>query len=296
MQNRPRGLRELCGLLGYSPQAYYQHDQYTEERVFKEEEVIQQVLAHRRLQPRLGGRKLLVLMQQQGLGMGRDAFFELLKEQGLLVRSKRRSVRTTFSAHRFRKYPNLINGFIADRPNQLWVSDITYIRLQGDKFAYLSLITDAYSRKIIGFQLSHDLSSASPLKALQMALAQRESQSPLIHHSDRGTQYCSRGYTKLLTKNGILISMTQSGNPRDNAIAERVNGILKMEYLTKCYLDMKAARKAVSEVIPVYNNARPHTSLDMMTPEQAHRHSGFIKRRWKNYYPILNRKEVIYSQ
>lgn len=296
MQNRVRGLRELCGLLGYSPQAYYQHDQYTEDRVFKEEELIQQVLAHRRLQPRLGGRKLLVLMQQQGLGMGRDAFFELLKEQGLLVRRKRKSVRTTFSAHRFRKYSNLINGLTVERPDQLWVSDITYIRLQGDKFAYLSLITDAYSRKIIGFQLSHSLSSASPVKALQMALAQRKSELPLIHHSDRGTQYCSRGYIKLLKKNGILISMTQSGNPRDNAIAERVNGILKMEYLTTCYQDVKTARQAVNEVIPVYNSARPHASLDMMTPDQAHRHTGYIKRRWKNYYPVLNRKEAIYLQ
>jgi putative transposase len=297
MQSRPRGLRELCGLLGYSPQAYYQYDQHAEQRIFKEEELIQQVMAHRRLQPRLGGRKLLVVMQQymqqDGLGIGRDAFFELLRERGLLVRRKRRRVRTTFSAHRFRKYANLINGFTPERPDQLWVSDITYIRLQGDSFAYLSLVTDAYSRKIIGFCVSHDLSSASPLKALHMALAQRKGNLPLIHHSDRGTQYCSRGYVKLLKNKGVHISMTQSGNPRDNAIAERVNGILKQEYLTKIYPDVKTARQAVSAIVPVYNGSRPHASLDMLTPEQAHQTTGYIKRRWKNYYPTKSGKEII---
>lgn len=296
MEERSHGLRELCGLLGYSPQAYYQYAHHTEGRVFKEEELIQQVLAHRRLQPRLGGRKLLFVMQQymqqDGLGIGRDAFFELLRERGLLVRRKRKGVRTTFSAHRFRKYPNLINELIVERPDQLWVSDITYIRLQQEKFAYLSLVTDAYSRKIVGFCVSHDLSAANCIKALQMALSQRTSALALIHHSDRGTQYCSRGYTQLLKKKGLLISMTQSGNPRDNAIAERVNGILKMEYLTKQYGDVKTARSAVSAVIPVYNGARPHASLDMMTPDQAHQRTGNIQRRWKNYYSTSNRKEV----
>jgi putative transposase len=297
MQSRARGLRELCGLLGYSPQAYYQYDHHVEDRIFKEEELIQQVLAHRRLQPRLGGRKLLVVMEhymeQEGLGMGRDAFFELLSARGLLVRRKRRRVRTTFSAHRFRKYPNLINGLIVDRPDQLWVSDITYLRLQGENFAYLSLLTDAYSRKILGFCVSADLCAANCIKALQMALASRKGELPLIHHSDRGTQYCSRGYTQLLKKKGILISMTQSGNPRDNAIAERVNGILKQEYLTKICPDIKTARQAVSSVIPVYNGSRPHASLDMLTPDQAHQRTGYIKRRWKNYYLTESRKEVI---
>ena len=296
MQSRSRGLRELCGLLGYSRQAYYQHDQYLEDRVFKEEELIQQIFAHRRLQPRLGGRKLLAVMeeymQQDGLGIGRDAFFALLRDRGLLVRSKRYRPRTTFSMHRFKKYPDLIKGFTADRPNQLLVSDITYIRLAGRSFAYLSLITDAYSRKIIGFFVSHDLSAASCLKALQMALAQRPNDLPLIHHSDRGTQYCSRQYTRLLKRKGIAISMTQNGNPRDNAIAERVNGILKDELLKAVYPDMGAARDAVKAAVPVYNCLRPHASLDMMTPEKAHQQTGYIKRRWKNYYPTNNGKEV----
>lgn len=297
MQNRPRGLRELCGLLGYSPQAYYQYDHVVEKRGFTEEELIQQVLAHRRLQPRLGGRKLLVVMQQymdqDGMSVGRDAFFELLRERGLLVRKKRLRVRTTFSAHRFKKYANLIVGLNVERPDQLWVSDITYIRLADNKFAYLSLVTDAYSRKIIGFCVSKDLSAASCIKALQMAMDQRKGDLPLIHHSDRGTQYCSSGYIKLLKRKGCQISMTQSGNPRDNAIAERVNGILKQEFLTNSYQDVMSAKQAVHSAIPVYNSSRPHASLDMMTPEQAHQTTGYIKRRWRNYYHIRYRKEVV---
>jgi putative transposase len=183
MQLRARGLRELCGLLGYSSQAYYQHLKATEIRSFRQEELIQQVLEYRRLQPRLGARKLLTLIEPV---IGRDAFFELLRDNGLLVRRKRSRVRTTFSAHRFRKYPDLTRDLVPERANQLWVSDITYIRVKQD-FAYLSLVTDAYSRKIIGFCLSHDLSTDSCLSALRMALATRITDAPLIHHSDRGT-------------------------------------------------------------------------------------------------------------
>jgi putative transposase len=277
-----RGLRELCGLLGYSSQAYYKYLKATESRTFKQEELIQQVLEHRRLQPRLGARKLLSLMQPE---IGRDAFFELLRAGGLLVRRKRYRVRTTFSCHRFRKYQNLVNNLVPERANQLWVSDITYIRV-GQDFAYLSLITDAYSRKIIGFCLSHDLSTDSCLSALRMALSGRlTTDQPLVHHSDRGTQYCSQAYTGLLNKEGIAISMTQSGNPRDNAIAERVNGILKMELLKESYSNIGIAYKSVKQAISIYNTLRPHSSLDMLTPGKAHEKTGLLKRRWRNYYP-----------
>jgi len=282
MQLRSHGLRELCGLLGYSSQAYYQYNHSTEKRTFKQEELIQQVLAHRRLQPRLGARKLLALMQPE---MGRDALFELLRENGLLVRRKRYRVRTTFSCHRFRKYQNLVKDLVPERANQLWVSDITYIRVKQD-FAYLSLVTDAYSRKIIGFFMSHDLSTDNCLSALRMALATRLTDQPLIHHSDRGTQYCSQAYTGLLNKKGIAISMTQSGNPRDNAIAERVNGILKMELLKENYDNITIAYKSVKQAISIYNTLRPHSSLDMLTPEKAHVITGQLKRRWRNYYPV----------
>ena len=275
-------MRELCGLLGYSSQAYYQYNYQTEKRTFRYEEFIQQVLAHRRLQPRLGTRKLFELIRPE---MGRDAFFELLRDSGLLVRRKRYRVRTTFSSHRFRKYPDLRRDLVPERADQLWVSDITYIRVRDD-FAYLSLITDAYSRKIIGFELSHDLSTDNCLTALKMALSTRLTDQPLIHHSDRGTQYCSKAYTELLNKKNITISMTQSGNPRDNAIAERVNGILKMEFLDKKYNNINIAYKAVKDAIYIYNTKRPHSSLDMLTPEKAHQGAGPLRRRWRNYYPV----------
>jgi transposase InsO family protein len=287
MEIRSRGLRELCGLLGHSPQAYYQYLKATESRTFDQEQLIQQVLEHRRLQPRSGGAKLRELIQPD---MGRDAFFTLLRENGLLVRRKRYRVRTTFSCHRFRKYPDLVRELIPERAGELWVSDITYIRV-GQGFAYLSLVTDAYSRKIIGFGLSHDLSTDSCLSALRMALATRLTDQPLIHHSDRGTQYCSKAYTQLLKRKSIAISMTQSGNPRDNAIAERVNGILKMELLKERYDDIKTAYRGIVQAIEIYNNLRPHSSVDMLTPEKAHQRTGPIKRRWRNYYPIKE-KEV----
>lgn len=216
--------------------------------------------------------------------MGRDAFFELLRANGLLVRRKRSYARTTFSYHRFRKYPDLARELVPGRANQLWVSDITYIRV-GQDFAYLSLVTDAYSRKIIGFCLSHDLSTDSCLKALKMALVTRLTDLPLIHHSDRGIQYCSRAYIHLLKKKGIGISMTQSGNPRDNAIAERVNGILKQELLKEYYDNIGIAYTNIKQAIAIYNTLRPHSSVDMLTPENAHTKTGQIKRRWRNYYP-----------
>jgi transposase InsO family protein len=289
MQRRSRGLRELCRLLGYTSQAYYQYRKGFEKRTLKEELLIRQVLYHRRLQPRLGARKLLVMlqpfMQAHQINTGRDMFFELLQVNGLLVRKRKRNKpRTTFSDHWFRKYPDLVKGLAPGRPDQIWVSDITYIHLPGKKFAYLSLVTDAYSRKIVGFCLSDGLAADGPVAALQMAVKQRETDAPLIHHSDRGIQYCSQDYVNVLNKNQLSISMTQSGDPRDNAIAERVNGILKQELLKEVYPCLKQARQEVSTAIEVYNKHRPHSSLDMLTPEQAHIKTGEITRRWKNYY------------
>lgn len=274
-------MRELCGLLGYSAQAYYQYLKVTERRSFRQEELVQQVLAYRREQPRIGTRKLFSLLRPD---MGRDAFFALLRESGLLVRQRRRYIRTTFSCHRFRKYADLSKELVISGPGQLWVSDITYIRA-GQDFSYLSLVTDAYSRKIIGFSLSHALSTDNCLQALKMAIRQWDGDGPLIHHSDRGIQYCSVAYTGLLKQKGIVISMTQSGNPRDNAIAERVNGILKIELLQERYTDFSSARQSIRKAVAIYNTLRPHTSLDMMTPDKAHEMTGPIKRRWQNYYP-----------
>jgi putative transposase len=286
MQSQTRGLREVCRLLGYTRQAYYQSQALSANWALKEDLVIQQVLQHRVLQPRIGGRKLLdmmtLFMGNHSIDMGRDMLFDLLRDNDLLIRmKKRKEPRTTDSNHWLKKYPDLIRNIVLNRPDELWVSDITYIRLPGKKFGYLSLVTDAYSRKIVGFCMNYDLSAEGPVKALKQALKGRASAAPLIHHSDRGSQYCSDIYVKLLNDNAINISMTQSGNPRDNALAERVNGILKQELLKDLYLNIKKAQQAITEAIDIYNRIRPHSSVDMMTPEKAHTITGPIMRRWK---------------
>jgi len=294
-QSTPRCINELCSLLGFSRQAFYQHKREEEKEVFGEELIVQEVLRQRKVMKRLGGRKLMVrmnnFMQQHAIGMGRDAFFDLLRENGLLIRRRRSRPYTTNSRHWLRKYPNLIEGFIPIAPNQLWVSDITYIRLQNE-FAYLSLITDAYSHKIVGFYLCEDLSAKGCINALKMALKSLPEKHRLIHHSDRGVQYCSTDYVALLEKEHIRISMTQTGNPKENPMAERVNGILKEELLEDVFLSLSDAREQVAIAISIYNFQRPHLSIDMLTPAEAHNSEGHIIKRWKNYYSYKKETEV----
>ena len=275
-------------MLGYSRQAFYQQKKQSEKESLQHDLLINEVLKIRKIQKRLGGRKLFHMLerfiQEHYISIGRDAFFDLLSERKLLVRKrKRRKPITTFSDHWMRKYPNLIEGFYPTAPNQLWVSDITFIVLV-NCFAYLSLITDAYSRKIVGFYLSIDLSAEGCVKALNMALNDNPVLGKLIHHSDRGSQYCCSDYVKILNDIYIKISMTQNGDPKENAIAERVNGILKDELLDKVYLDYKQAVKGVAVAISTYNHQRPNGSIDYLTPYEAHFRSGELKRRWKNYY------------
>lgn len=284
----------LCSLLGYSRQAYYQHLKVQEQEALQGDLLVQEVLRIRKNQKRIGVRKLLVMMnvfmQQHTIQIGRDAFFDLLRKQGLLVRKRKRSrPQTTFSHHWLRKYQNLVTGFIPTAPNQLWVSDITYIHLHNG-FAYLSLITDAYSRKIVGFYLCEDLSARGCVLALRMALENNPLRDKLIHHSDRGLQYCSADYVKLLQDNNIRISMTQNGDPLENALAERVNGILKDELLEVSYSSLAEAQQAVAMAISTYNHQRPHSSVDMLTPVIAHTKIGELKKHWKNYY---KRKEEV---
>ena len=225
--------------------------------------------------------------------IGRDAMFDLLADRGLLVsKRKRRGPVTTLSKHRFKKYPNIVRDFIPIAPNQLWVSDITYIHL-ADGFAYLSLITDAYSRKIVGFCLSKDLSARGPLAALKMALVSNPYRDGLIHHSDRGVQYCCDEYVKLLEHHQVKISMTEKGDPLENALAERVNGILKQELLEELFPDFETAQREVAIACSTYNHLRPHGSIDNLKPAHAHQLSGTIKRRWTNYYLKNKRKEVL---
>jgi putative transposase len=288
----------LCSLSGYSRQAYYQHLQAVQKEALQVELIIQQVVRIRTTQKKVGTRKLLLMMQPfftaHQLQIGRDAFFDLLREHGLLIRKNRRSKpMTTWSDHWLRKYPNLIRGFIPVAANQLWVSDITYIHL-ADSFAYLLLITDAYSRKVVGFCLSADLSAQGCIHALKMAFRATAHTKQLIHHSDRGVQYCSADYVALLKKRKVKISMTENGDPLENAIAERVNGILKEELLEEVYPCFEQAQKAVAIAISTYNFQRLHSSVDMLTPAQAHLQQGALKKHWKNYYnSTTKQKEVV---
>jgi len=234
--------------------------------------------------PRIGTRKLQYLIQDDlkklEIKIGRDVLFDFLRAEHLLIRPKRSYIKTTNSKHWMKKYPNLLRDIQIHRPEQVWVSDITYIKTdQG--YRYLSLVTDAYSKKIMGYQLSPNLSVDGPLKALNMAIKARKFKSDLIHHSDRGLQYCSVDYIKCLSDNHINISMTQNGDPYENAIAERMNGILKYEFLlVDGFDDEHIAMKVIAQAINIYNHERPHLSWNMLTPEQAHKKSGIILRKW----------------
>jgi len=231
---------------------------------------------------RWGGRKLHKLLQEEmdgfSLKIGRDKLFDLLREHGMLVKPRKRNYYTTQSHHWLRKYDNLIENLVITKPNQLWVSDITYVKFDSQVY-YLYLITDAYSQKIVGYYTSTNLKAESAIKALQMGLKNNsvKQANSLIHHSDRGIQYCSKAYTDLLAKYKIYISMTKPASPQENAIAERVNGILKEEWLYDLATESsKAPQQLISEVIKIYNQLRPHNSLANSTPEQIH-NLGFLR-------------------
>ena len=283
-------------LLGYSRQSYYQGVKFIQQKAYETDIIIEEVLRYRKHQKRIGTRKLFEEMQSflaaHHFQIGRDAMFDLLSERGLLVKKrKRRGCVTTLSKHRFKKYPNIIRDFTPIAPNQLWVSDITYIHLPNG-FAYLSLITDAYSRKIVGFYLSKDLTANGPLQALKMALKTNPNITGLIHHSDRGVQYCCDAYVKLLNDKKIKISMTENGDPLENAIAERVNGILKGELLEEVFPSFETAQRDIAIACSTYNHLRPHGSIDNLKPAEAHQKTGEIKKRWKNYWQLKKEKEV----
>ena len=238
---------------------------------------------------------------QHNVKMGRDKFFDLLRNNGLLIKKKHRRARTTFSYHRFHKYPNLIKELETTRVNQVIVTDITYLYLSGvDKFAYLFLVTDLHSRKILGYNISDNLSAISGVKALRMALKNMSDTSNTIHHSDRGVQYCSNEYTKILKKNNIRISMTENSDPLENAVAERINKTLKEEFTEDkqiSFSNYKEAKIIMKQIIKFYNDERPHRSNEYYTPSIAYELNKNLKRKWKNYYkvyPILNSKDLIY--
>lgn len=254
----------------------------------------------RKAHPRIGGKKLHCLLKEKflerGIKMGRDALFDLLAANRLLIRRRRRNVVTTFSRYRFRKYPNLIKGLVVDRPNQLWVSDITYW-FTHYRCLYISLVTDVYSKRIMGYAVAPNLQAVNCRNALQMGLEQidREVGKFLIHHSDRGIQYCSGEYVGLLDSYHVQISMTENGDPLENAVAERVNGIIKNEYLAhQPVFSLAQAQAVLKQVVYLYNYKRPQFSCDMLVPQEAHQKQGHLKRRWKSViFPKQPKKESV---
>jgi transposase InsO family protein len=278
----------LCGLFGKTRHAYYDHLWRSGRESMKEELILQFVYQIRSSLPRLGTRKMLFLLQPQlashGISVGRDYLFELLDAHKLLIRRRRKKVFTTDSRHWMHKYPNRIRDLDIVRPEQLWVSDMTYIRVMS-QWGYLSLITDAFSRKIMGYCFRSDMLAAGCISALQMAFDNRSYGSePLIHHSDRGVQYCCKEYIELLKAAQISISMTERGDPYENALAERMNGILKSEFnLYDSSSNFEQTRQKINQSIKAYNELRPHGSCDYLTPEQAHRQDNVLQKRWKNY-------------
>lgn len=228
----------------------------------------------RQLMPRLGGRKLYFMLQpglaEKAIKIGRDRFFDWLRRQNLLVKRKRWYVHTTQSHHRFWVHENLTSELTINKPNQLWVSDITYLKTL-DGFCYLALITDAYSRKIVGYDVSDSLELEGCRRALRLAIQTASNLEQLIHHSDRGIQYCSNQYTELLRQNGVRISMAAKGNCYENALAERVNGILKDEFnLDITFKNKDQAVRAVHQSVYIYNQHRPHWSIGLLTPNEQH--------------------------
>lgn len=238
---------------------------------------MQHVLRERSCQPRLGTRKLHYLLNEQirlGVHVGRDRLFRVLKEHRLLIQPKRAYHKTTNSHHRFRCHPNLLKPserqVLPAGPGHVWVADITYLPVrQGE--AYLSLVTDAYSRKIVGYHVHDNLKASSVVCAYKAALRSKAGKAGLIHHSDRGVQYCSEMYQKIHRKHGVICSMTDGYDCYQNAIAERVNGILKTEYLPTRSDNIEQARKLVDEAVKTYNTKRPHLALKYKTPDEVHR-------------------------
>ena len=251
-------------------------------------------MQQRREQPRLGTLKVYKIikptLEEMQIKQGRDKFFNTMRENRMLIQKKKCFHKTTDSNHWFRKYPNLIKGKVFSRSEQVWVSDITYIKTELGHM-YLSLITDLYSKKIMGSSLSNNLKAEGPIKALKTALAQRQfNNRKLIHHSDRGFQYCCDEYIKLLKCNKIEISMTQSYDPYENAVAERVNGILKDEYdIGEGFTNESIAQREIKHAVRIYNTKRPHMSCDYATPEYAHRHQ---RHKPKSYSRLLTNSQI----
>ena len=280
-----------CNLFGIDRQVYYRKIQ---RRIIKQDKaqlIVNMVLEIRTLMPRIGAKKLYYLLgnELKTLKIGRDKFIDILRANHLLILPKRSYHITTNSHHRFRKYKNQLLDLQINQPEQVWVSDITYIGKR-EKPCYLSLITDAYSKKIVGYNVSDNLNTQSSLVALRLAIKQRKNKElSLIHHSDRGLQYCANEYQKILNENEIQPSMTQNSDPYENAVAERINGILKQEfYIDKYNKDLSIMKQIIKETVDIYNEKRPHLSNHMLTPNQMHQQKKLIMKTYKTKNSIKN--------
>lgn len=282
----------LCELFGYTRQAWYDAKKRQQGQQMQEVFILKEAIKLRGEHKRMGTEKMLLGLQsifiEHGIKYGRDKFCNLLRAHGLMVRRRRPGPKTTNSNHLYRKYPNIVRDIEILSAGRMWVSDITYIRTEKG-FVYLSLITDNYSKKIVGWCLWPNLTSTGALNALEMAVKCEDVTEKLIHHSDRGIQYCCHDYVNFLNENKIKISMTENGDPYENAVAERVNGILKDEYeLNETFTDYNQAHQAVKIAIDKYNNKRPHRSCAMMTPAKAHLNTGVMKKHWKKKKELVN--------
>jgi len=283
----------LCKIIGYTKQAYYKHENSISEDAMRHEIIIQEIYSIREKMPDLSCDKvhrILLKRLPSDLTIGRKATYDLMRIHGLIRHKRCYRTQTTLTVYRL-EYHDLIKDLFIDHPNQVWVADITYIRLESGDFIYLGLITDLYSRKIIGWNLSESLAQEGAMSALKMALAMLPAGVMPIHHSDRGCQYYSKIYTDLLKSVGMQISMYTDGDPRNNAVAERINGTIKNEMLCdKVIYGLDDGFIKVCRAIHIYNDERPHLSLDYHTPEEAYHMSGNIRRRWNTNY---KKKEVL---
>jgi transposase InsO family protein len=263
------GLAVLCALFGKSRQAFYEQKWQEEKELFQAAVIVDLVRKERQIARRVGGRNLYRILKSElaarQIQVGRDRFFEVLRQNDLLVKRRRKRTATTMSRHQLPKYPNLAKELKVEQAEQLWVSDITYIRV-GEGFCYLILITDAYSHLVVGYNFGESMDAAFCVQALNKALAgRRYAGRKLMHHSDRGLQYCARAYVEVLQRDGIAISMTENGDPLENAIAERMNGILKDSFeFDRTFSSFEEARAFIHQAIEYYNNRRPHSSCDLL--------------------------------
>ena len=274
-----------CNLFGKSRQAFYEQNNHNNDKGLEEALVLKLVAEIREDLPRCGTDKLHYMLQPSfgahGIKLGRDGLYRLLGNYGLLIRQRNRKPYTTNSHHHYKKYPNLIRDKKLSGAGELWVSDITYIR-KTNGFSYLSIITDAYSHKIVGYKLHPSLHSEGAVDALIMAAGDSKKTVALIHHSDRGIQYCCSEYVRMIEHFGIQLSMTEKGDPYENAIAERVNGILKHEHgLKETFTTDIQANQAVDNAVKKYNEIRIHDSAGRLTPIMAHEQKGILKKYWK---------------